>query len=147
MYKKKIKIKGKKYLYYYHNIKLNGKVKNIYLGSSKKEALEKLDKIKEDRLNEELLKNAPSPNYEFQNDFVNENLKKLFLFLLIILLGISFFNNYNFITGFIVYQPSNLQSPNNTFIPSLTPTLSWTNSTGGNENNTYILDISNNITN
>ena len=46
MYIKLIKKGYKEYKYYYHNIKINGKVKNICLGSSKKEALAKLKKIK-----------------------------------------------------------------------------------------------------
>ena len=45
MYIKKVKIRNKKYKYYYHNIKVNYKVKNICLGSSKKEALVKLKRL------------------------------------------------------------------------------------------------------
>ena len=46
MYSKIIKKGAKKYKYYYHNIKVNGRVKNVLLGSSRKEALIKLNKLK-----------------------------------------------------------------------------------------------------
>jgi len=37
MYKKQIKIKGKKHSYYYHNFKVDNKVKNIFLGNNRRE--------------------------------------------------------------------------------------------------------------
>ena len=43
MYSKIVKVGKRKYKYYYHNLKINNKVKNICLGSSKKEALRKLN--------------------------------------------------------------------------------------------------------
>ena len=43
MYSKVIKRGKKKYIYYYHNLKEKGRVKNICLGSSRKEALNKID--------------------------------------------------------------------------------------------------------
>ena len=56
MYKKRIKIKGKKYLYYYHNFKVKGKVKNVFLSSNKNEAVEKLEKLLHRDLTEKEIK-------------------------------------------------------------------------------------------
>ena len=43
MYSKVIKRGKKKYTYYYHNLKKEGRVKNICLGSSRKEALAEIE--------------------------------------------------------------------------------------------------------
>ena len=48
MYIKKIKRGRKIYSYYYHNIKEESRVKNIFLESSKKETLAKLSKFFQD---------------------------------------------------------------------------------------------------
>ncbi|MEK6907226.1 MAG: hypothetical protein AABW45_01745 [Nanoarchaeota archaeon] len=56
MYKKRIKIKEKKYLYYYHNFKVKGKVKNVFLSSNKNEAVEKLEKLLHRDLTEKEIK-------------------------------------------------------------------------------------------
>ena len=118
MYTKIIRKSNKNYKYYYHNIKVNNKVKNIYLGSSKKEALIKLSKLKANKtrggvnysilkkinLNKnkssfnELLMNAPSPYYSKTLNSTNNlipgpnpigNKLWLFLVILILLIGIG----------------------------------------------------------
>ena len=67
MYKKIIKKSGKEYSYYYHNVKVKGRVKNIFLSDNKKEALVKLNELRNGGANNlsfnKLLKVIPSPDY------------------------------------------------------------------------------------
>ncbi|MBM3199890.1 hypothetical protein FJZ53_03045 [Candidatus Woesearchaeota archaeon] len=56
MYKREIKIQGKQYSYYYHNIKVKGKVKNIFLGSDLEKAKEKLAKLNDQEKTFSILK-------------------------------------------------------------------------------------------
>lgn len=64
MYKKQIKIKGKKYIYYYHNFKVDGKVKNVFLSNKKEEALKKLETIiNKDMKKENIMENIHLINY------------------------------------------------------------------------------------
>lgn len=48
MYQKEVRIGKYEYTYYYHNVKIKGKVKNICLGRDKTEAEQKLKKIREE---------------------------------------------------------------------------------------------------
>ncbi len=47
MYKKKVELNGYSYTYYYHNVKIKGKSRNICLGKDIKEAKKKLQRIKD----------------------------------------------------------------------------------------------------
>jgi hypothetical protein len=66
MYKKQVKIKGKKYNYYYHNFKVSGRVKNICLGHSKSEATKKLEELMNKDIKEHLV-NKELYNINFKN--------------------------------------------------------------------------------
>ncbi|MEK6907192.1 MAG: hypothetical protein AABW45_01575, partial [Nanoarchaeota archaeon] len=75
MYIKTINTKGKKkYKYYYHNVKINGRVKNIFLGSSKRKALYKLKKLKSNKIRYLKSSKINKIRYNFNNDF-NELLR------------------------------------------------------------------------
>ncbi len=50
MYEKEDRIGKYNYTYYYYNVKLKGKVKNICLGRDKKEAERKIKQIKEESI-------------------------------------------------------------------------------------------------
>ena len=45
MYMKKVRRNGNEYSYYYHNFRVNGKVKNVFLGTNKLESLKKLETL------------------------------------------------------------------------------------------------------
>jgi hypothetical protein len=45
LYKKVVKARGKSYVYYYHNFKIEGKVRNMCLGSDLGKAQRELRKI------------------------------------------------------------------------------------------------------
>ena len=101
MYKKIIKKSGKKYSYYYHNIKVNGRVKNIFLSDNKKEALVKLNELRNGGANNlsfnKLLKVIPSPDYiktsssAIPGPINISDLRGTFLFLLTIFIGLGLF--------------------------------------------------------
>jgi len=98
LYTKIIKKSGKEYRYYYHNVKVNGRVKNIFLGQDKKKAVDKLNQLSNDRAHKILLSSAPSPertNYYFNYAII--------VLLLVLGIGVLYFNN---ITGLIIYEPS-----------------------------------------
>lgn len=67
MYKKVIKRGGKSYVYYYHNKRINGKVRNICLGNHPKKAKKKLrEHHKRNPLHHtHLLTDAPEPSPKF----------------------------------------------------------------------------------
>ncbi|MEM4245233.1 MAG: hypothetical protein QXR60_03450 [Candidatus Nanoarchaeia archaeon] len=48
MYEKEVTIGKYKYTYYYHNVKIKGRVRNVCLGRNKGEAKQKLKKIVEE---------------------------------------------------------------------------------------------------
>ena len=97
MYTKKIKRGEKVYSYYYHNVKEHGRVKNIYLGNKKKEALERLSKIKEDISN--LKGDLNKESYFLRNSLI---------ILLFLILGVSVFYFKPDLTGFITYSSSSI---------------------------------------
>ena len=99
MYIKKIKRGKKVYSYYYHNIKEEGRVKNIFLGQDKKEAADKLNQLSDNQAHKILLSGAPSPertNYNF-------NYALIIGIVLVLGLGFLYFNN---ITGLVIYEPN-----------------------------------------
>ena len=129
MYVKIVKKGNKKYKYYYHNIKQEGKVKNIFLSNNKKEALIKLKALKSKQtINYELLRNAPAPHSLLNLNYNSKTLldsapspvpEKGFNLPLITLLlvfgiglGILYFILQPSITGFTVYN-TNLANINN----------------------------------
>ena len=127
MYKKIIKKSGKKYSYYYHNIKVKGRVKNIFLSDNKKEALVKLNELRNGGANNlsfnKLLKVIPSPDYIKTSSSaipgpVNiSDLRGTFLFLLTIFIGLGLFYYFSGlgITGLVVYSDSNINLEVNNF--------------------------------
>jgi len=98
LYTKKIKRGKKLYSYYYHNIKKEGRVKNIFLGNNKEEALVKLNKLKDEHAHNILLNSAPSPIKEYK-------LINLIILLLIFTIGLGLFYFIGHITGLLVYEP------------------------------------------
>ena len=94
MYKKTIKRGDNIYTYYYTNIRKEGKVRNIFLSSDKREAV---------RLEQELKNNIPQPK-ERESGGANKILSKdtIFLFLGIFLFFGMFLYLFNGITGFAV---------------------------------------------
>lgn len=48
MYEKQVRIGKYKYTYYYHNVKINGKVRNVCLGRNLEDARKKLREIREE---------------------------------------------------------------------------------------------------
>ena len=94
MYKKTIKRGENIYTYYYTNIRKEGKVRNIFLSSDKREAV---------RLEQELKNNIPQPK-ERESGGANKILSKdtIFLFLGIFLFFGMFLYLFNGITGFAV---------------------------------------------
>ena len=101
MYSKTIRRGKKEYKYFYHNIKKNGRVKNIFLGGDKEEALEKLEEIKGEQAHNILLKNAPNPN-EFKGVY---NVTHLVILLMVISVGLGLFYFIGQTTGLITYDP------------------------------------------
>ena len=97
MYKKEVKINGKKYSYYYYNLREEGRVRNICLGSDRKLAKEKEVKLREEF---NLLEKAPEPAKRFEFG----NVGKGALIILIILSCLGFFYLFNGITGLVVYS-------------------------------------------
>src|SRR3989344_6716362 len=97
MYKKIIK-RGKNDLtYYYTNVRKEGKVKNIFLSSNKKEAIELERKLKNNDFKKSNVSSQPEKRtYGFGGA------NSLFLFLGIILTAGLFFYLFNGITGFAV---------------------------------------------
>ena len=98
MYKKKIKINGKKYDYYYHNFKINGKVKNICLGRNKEEASMRLEEL----FNKDIKTNLMYREHQKIN---LRNNSKTFLVVLIAILSIGalYYFEPSF-TGLAVYE-------------------------------------------
>ncbi|MEK6932651.1 MAG: S8 family serine peptidase [Nanoarchaeota archaeon] len=101
MYSKTIKGGNKEYKYFYYNVKKNGRVKNIFLGGDKEEALEKLEEIKGEQAHNLLLKNAPNPD-EFKGVYKATH---LVILLIIILAGLGLFYFIGQTTGLITYNP------------------------------------------
>ncbi len=95
MYKREVTAKGKKYYFYYYNIRENGKVKNVCLGSDLKKANKKLSELKK-------------RNHAFKfMDFLWMHKKNVLLLSLIFLTCLAyglFFNSTNFLTGFATYE-------------------------------------------
>jgi len=85
LYKKEVFVKGRKYSYYYHNIRSEGKIKNICLGSDLKKAREKLKELNQ--------QDNPSNFFDFIN-FSNKKLIPIFIILLLIS-GFIFYYNVN----------------------------------------------------
>ena len=121
MYTKKIKRGKKLYSYYYHNVKHEGRVKNIFLGSNKEEALVKLNKLKDEHAHNILLNNAPSPitkEYKLIN---------LIIILFIFSSGILVFYLIGNITGLYV-----ISGPTPSFASFINTTDVTTNNTNVN---------------
>ena len=97
MYKKEVRINGKKYSYYYYNLREEGRVRNVCLGSDKKLAKEKEVKL---RGGFNLLEKAPEPVKRFEFGKIGKGA----LILLIILFGFGFFYLFNNITGLVVFN-------------------------------------------
>ena len=98
MYKKEINIKGKKYNYYYHNFKIDGKVKNVCLGNNEEEAKRKLEEL---------------VNKDIKQILINRDLEKInfanygkVFFIMLSLLILTFFLNYISpnLTSLVVYN-------------------------------------------
>ena len=98
MYKKQVKIKGKKYNYYYHNFKVNRKVKNICLGHDREEALKKLDKLVNKDLKIGLIKREL-----YKINFGNFNRTLIIILIFAIFAGLFYYLNPE-ITGSAVYN-------------------------------------------
>ncbi|MBU2634599.1 MAG: hypothetical protein KJ674_05140, partial [Nanoarchaeota archaeon] len=95
MYKKLVKKGGRLYTYYYHNIREEGRVKNICLGSNLKDARKKLCGLRNENYN--LLDNAPEPNKRF-------NFGPVFVIFFILLFGFGFIYFFEDITGFVIEE-------------------------------------------
>ena len=110
MYIKKVKIRNKKYKYYYHNIKVNYKVKNICLGNNKENALKKLQKLMQDNIKGKLTEDHL---WEIQkrSNFINLKRILFIVFGLAAGLGLIYYLSPG-ITGFTVYN-TNLANINN----------------------------------
>jgi hypothetical protein len=96
MYKKQVKIKNKKYNYYYHNFKVKGKVKNICLGRDKKNAIKKLEGLIDKDIKGHLnLKELQKLNFH--------NSSRIFFIVLIFLIGVGILYALNLnITGLTI---------------------------------------------
>src|SRR3989344_116932 len=97
MYKKLVKKRGRIYSYYYHNVREQGRIKNICLGSDLRKARERLNSLKKPSYN--LLDNAPIPGKKFEI-----NIGKVLTVVLILILGFGFLYFFNEITGLVVYE-------------------------------------------
>lgn len=103
MYKKQIKIKGKRYDYYYHNFKINGKVRNICLGTNKEEATKKLEEL----LNKDIKISLMHQDHHRTN-LRNNSRIFLVMFIAILFIGVLYYFSPA-ITGLVVYD-NNLAS-------------------------------------
>lgn len=98
MYEKKIKIKGKDYIYYYHNFKINGKVKNICLGNNKEDSSKKLEELMSLNFKSKLM-DINTKNINFIKD------TRTFMIMLFAFIGIgALYYIKPEITGSIVYS-------------------------------------------
>jgi len=108
LYKKEIRINGKKYTYYYYNLREGSKVKNVCLGRDRKIAKQKEDELKGVPLKiqsfpvsgKNLLEGAPNPFKQFEFGVVG----RVLLIMFIILFGFGLFYTFNGLTGFVVYN-------------------------------------------
>jgi len=96
MYKKQVKIKGKKYNYYYHNFKIDGRVKNICLGNNKEDAAKKLEEL----LNKNIKQELTYKNLDMAH-FKNSSRTFIILLISVIMIGALYYFNQQ-ITGFTV---------------------------------------------
>ena len=107
MYIKKVKIGKKEYKYYYYNIKVNNKVKNICLGNNKEKAIKKLEELMNKHKNEKLSNTLNLENNNFSN------LKKILFIVFGLAAGLGLIDYLSpGITGFTVYN-INLANINN----------------------------------
>src|SRR3989344_4240748 len=116
MYKKTIKRGNNSYSYYYHNHRVNGKVRNVFLGTSLKEA-----KIKLNKFNNQNSFDAPIPN---RIPSINSGAILTIMFLL--LLGIGLYAlDPDSITGLVteevIQQPTIIIEPEVPEEPAETP--------------------------
>ena len=95
MYKKHIRTNNRKYTYYYHNVKIKGKVKNIFLSDNKREALDKLEGLINKNAKKEII----------NENFAPKNIINVFLlmFALTIIINLLYYFNPQF-TGLTIYN-------------------------------------------
>ena len=98
MYKKQVNIKGKKYDYYYHNFKINGKVKNICLGTNREEATRRLEEL----LDKDIKTNLMHQEHHKIN-LRNNSRTFLITFIAILFIGVLYYFSPA-ITGLVVYD-------------------------------------------
>ena len=107
MYKKQVKIKGKKFNYYYHNFKIDGRVKNICLGNNKEGAAKKLEEL----LNKDIKQELTYKNLDMAH-FKNSSRTFIILLISVVMIGALYYFNPQ-ITGFTVAN-NNLANVANT---------------------------------